>query len=111
VRPVFPSAYLGGASYSEASSFRIEENSDPAAAAIVVPDKVPPPPPAGPRVMSARPEPGRNYTVRSGDFLSRIAVRAYGTVSGITLIIAENNIRNPNLIYVGQVLYIPVYKE
>ena len=45
------------------------------------------------------------YTVKSGDTLSAIA-RRYGTT--VAAIVAENNISNPNLIYVGQVLRITV---
>lgn len=43
------------------------------------------------------------YTVKSGDTLSAIALR-YGTT--IKKIAADNNIKNPNLIHVGQVLKI-----
>ncbi len=47
---------------------------------------------------------GQTYTVRRGDTLSAIALR-YG-VSVWTLVQA-NGIRNPSLIYAGQVLHIP----
>jgi len=45
------------------------------------------------------------YTVKSGDTLSKIATR-YGTT--VRALVTENNISNPNLIIVGQVLRIPV---
>jgi LysM repeat protein len=45
------------------------------------------------------------HVVQYGDTLSRLALR-YGTT--IQAIAARNGIRNVNLIYVGQVLYIPV---
>ncbi|MFZ0546650.1 MAG: LysM peptidoglycan-binding domain-containing protein [Candidatus Promineifilaceae bacterium] len=55
----------------------------------------PPPPPTGG---------GGTYTVQSGDTLSSIAVR-FGTT--VAELVALNNISNPNLIYVGQVLQLP----
>lgn len=45
------------------------------------------------------------YTVKAGDTLSEIAVR-YGTT--YQALASYNNIQNPNLIYVGQQLRIPV---
>ncbi|MFA5528599.1 MAG: LysM peptidoglycan-binding domain-containing protein [Peptostreptococcales bacterium] len=48
------------------------------------------------------------YTVQPGDTLYSIA-RLYG--STVQLIINANNIRNPNLIYPGSVLLIPVEEE
>ncbi|SFC33300.1 LD-carboxypeptidase LdcB, LAS superfamily [Alkalibacterium subtropicum] len=47
---------------------------------------------------------GTTYTVQSGDTLSAIA-RDYGTT--VDPLVSANNISNPNLIYVGQVLDIP----
>lgn len=47
---------------------------------------------------------GFNYTVQWGDTLSAIAVR-YGTT--VYAISQANGIVNPNLIYAGQVLWIP----
>ncbi len=44
------------------------------------------------------------YVVQSGDTLYSIALR-YGT--SVSELVALNNIANPNLIYVGQVLYLP----
>lgn len=44
------------------------------------------------------------YTVRSGDTLSKIAQR-YGTTTAI--LVAYNNIKNPNIIYIGQKIKIP----
>ena len=45
-----------------------------------------------------------NYVVRRGDTLSKIALK-YGTT--VNAIARLNGIRNPNLIYVGQILQIP----
>ncbi len=56
----------------------------------------PPPPPS--------PSPGGTYTVQRGDTLSAIARRFGVTYQAIA---QANNITNPNLIYVGQVLIIP----
>ena len=50
------------------------------------------------------PPPGRTYVVQLGDTLFAIALR-YGTT--VWAIVLANNIPNPNLIYVGQVLVIP----
>ena len=66
-----------------------------------------PDPPSQP---SATPEPEpevretTNYTVKPGDFLSKIAASQGVTVAEI---VAANNLRNPNFIRVGQVLIIP----
>lgn len=48
--------------------------------------------------------PARTYTVKRGDTLSAIAVRFGTTVAALA---AANNITNPNMIQVGQVLTIP----
>lgn len=55
---------------------------------------------------SPSPSPGcpRYYTVQPGDTLSAIAAR-FGTT--VDAIVKANNIKNPNLIYVGQRLIIP----
>lgn len=47
---------------------------------------------------------GQTYTVQAGDTLNRIA-RRYGV--DVTVLARVNNLRNPNLIYAGQVLRIP----
>jgi phage tail protein X len=51
----------------------------------------------------------RSYAVRPGDTLSGIAQRFYGRAADWTVVYAANRtkIRNPGLIYVGQVLSIP----
>ena len=70
----------------------------PTAAPTVVPSErpTPAPPPATPRP--------RTYKVRSGDTLSAIAAR-FGTT--VAKLVALNNIANPSLLRVGQVLKIP----
>lgn len=52
---------------------------------------------------------GQNYTVKKGDCLWNIAKRFYGNGSKYTVIYNANKskIKNPNLIYPGQVLWIP----
>lgn len=47
------------------------------------------------------------YTVQSGDWLSKIAGRAYGDIMAFSKIAQANNISNPDLIEVGTVLKIP----
>src|SRR5947209_6591088 len=55
----------------------------------------------------AQATPGSNYTVQQGDTLSGIAQQAYGDSNQWEAISNANNITDPNLIYAGQVLYIP----
>ncbi len=52
---------------------------------------------------------GQNYTVKRGDCLWNIAKKYYGNGSKYTTIYNANRdkIKNPNLIYPGQVLWIP----
>lgn len=47
------------------------------------------------------------YTVSEGDWLSKIAGRAYGDPLVYDRIVKANNLQNPDLIEVGQVLKIP----
>lgn len=55
-------------------------------------------------------EAGRDYTVVRGDTLWSIAKRAYGKGSLYTHILSKNKmIKDPNRIYVGQVIFIPPY--
>ena len=60
------------------------------------------PPPATPPPATPPPTSG-TYVVQAGDTLSRIAIRFNTTVAAL---VQANNIVNPNLIYVGQVLQI-----
>ena len=51
---------------------------------------------------------GDSYTVVEGDWLSKIAARAYnGDLLAYTKLAQANNIQNPDLIYPGTVLKIP----
>ncbi|MBI3103779.1 LysM peptidoglycan-binding domain-containing protein [Candidatus Daviesbacteria bacterium] len=50
---------------------------------------------------------GTTYTVVAGDWLSKIADRAYGDLYAYDKIAKANNIQNPDLIEVGMVLTIP----
>lgn len=50
---------------------------------------------------------GDTYTVVQDDWLSKIAGRAYGDIFAYDKIAKANNIANPDLIEVGQVLKIP----
>lgn len=51
------------------------------------------------------------YTVESGDTLYGIAVRMYGNGEAYPLIQQANQLTNPNLIQVGQVLIIPAFAD
>ena len=55
-------------------------------------------------VSAPTPPPTQTYTVKAGDTLTAIALK-FGTT--VAAIVAANNIANPNLISVGQVLVIP----
>jgi LysM repeat protein len=61
-------------------------------------------PPSEPTTSDPEPTPDRSYTVKAGDFLSKIAASQGSTVAAI---VEANNLANPNLIRVGQVLTIP----
>ncbi len=75
----------------------------PAAGTVVTP--VPSTPaPSTPVPATAVPQPGGQYTVKAGDNLFRIAAQ-FGTT--VAALVQANNIVNPNLIYVGQVLVVP----
>ncbi len=64
----------------------------------------PAPTPVVPATATPIPPPTTAYTVARGDTLARIALRFNSTV---TQLVTLNNLRNPNLIYIGQVLNIP----
>ena len=70
------------------------------------PTAVPPGPTATPGPVQPTPVPPaqQTYVVQPGDNLTRIAARFNTTVQAI---VQANNIVNPNLIFVGQVLVIP----
>jgi len=62
------------------------------------------------RLEVANPEPeARFYTVKKGDYLSKIAKEMYGDASKYPVIFEANKpmLKDPNLIYPGQVLRIP----
>lgn len=62
-----------------------------------------------PATSSPAPSASQTYTVKSGDCLWNIAKKYYGNGSKYTVIYEANKskIKNPNLIYPGQVLTIP----
>jgi len=56
------------------------------------------------------PPPGKQfYTVKKGDYLSKIAKEVYGNANKYSIIFEANKpmLKDPNLIYPGQVLVIP----
>jgi len=60
--------------------------------------------------VAAPPEPAKQfYTVKKGDYLSKIAKEVYGNANKYMVIFEANKpmLRDPNLIYPGQVLVIP----
>lgn len=57
-----------------------------------------------PELLEYTPPVGSQYVVKSGDTLTKIS-KKYGTT--IKQIVSANNIKNPDLIYVGEVLIIP----
>jgi len=68
------------------------------------PDPTPTATPSPAPTSTPVPEEGFWYTVRSGDTLGAIAAR-YGTTT--SALVAANKLRNANIIYVGQRLWIP----
>jgi hypothetical protein len=108
ILPVFSSAYEGSALYSSVGSFRIEQTDDPRAPSLELPEPAPVNVPAAARLRAIA---GHSYTVQPGDTLFRIAIQAYGSASQSAIIIDANNLENPNLIFVDQVLYIPSQLE
>jgi lipoprotein-anchoring transpeptidase ErfK/SrfK len=72
--------------------------------ATVTPTQIPTATPTPPPTVI--PTPNGTYTVQAGETLGKIAAK-FGMPYGY--LAEENNIPNPNLIYVGQVLTIPVW--
>jgi hypothetical protein len=129
VRPVFSSAWEGSAAYSDVSFFKIEEikteeipagRESPAAAVLEIevpetspvkraPVKTPPETKSAAAVqaVSQTPSPRRVYIVRPGDTLGRIAGLVYGDPFRWPEIYEANDIKNPDLIYIDQALFIP----
>jgi LysM repeat protein len=83
----------------------------PPVAAPAPPTSAPSPPAAAPAPPAgAQPPLGTapaTYTVQPGDSLSKIARQVYGDPTKYPLIQKANNLVNPSLIHVGQVLVIP----
>lgn len=73
-------------------------------APTAVPPTAEPPGPATPQPPPPTSTPGTTYVVQPGDTLTRIAAR-FGTT--VQVLVQANNIVNPDLIFVGQVLVIP----
>ena len=65
--------------------------------------------PQTPQPVNPAVEQGKTYTVQSGDTLWKIAKQFYGNGSQYSKIVGANSdkIKNPNLIYPGQVFSIP----
>lgn len=71
--------------------------------------RTPPPPPKKPKAPKAKKPVHRTHTVVSGDWLSKIAGRYLGNVTRWPEIyeLNKSEIKNPDLIYPGQVFKIP----
>ncbi len=81
----------------------------PAVCCVTVPEAAPSLISPAPSLISPAPGAGRSYTVAPGDCLWKIAQKYFGTGSKWDVIYQANAsiIKNPSLIYVGQVLVIP----
>ena len=104
VRPVFSSVYEGaaGADSLPVASFRIEKTGDPGAQLLELPEPAPVRTPSGGNAV-----PGGNYIVQTGDTLAGIAGQVYNLAGYWRIIANANNIPDPDLIEVNQVLYLP----
>ena len=62
-----------------------------------------------PPVVTPPPPEKQFYTVKKGDYLSKIAKQVYGNANKYNIIFEANKpmLKDPNLIYPGQVLVIP----
>jgi hypothetical protein len=103
--PLAPGSSPGGddaASPSPAGTV-VPATGSPDAAPTAGPTAAPSPRPTATPAPSTTPRP-KSYKVRSGDTMTAIAIRFGTTVAEIS---ALNNIANPSLIRVGQVLRIP----
>ena len=103
--PLAPGSSPGGdeaASPAPAGTV-VPATGSPSSAPTSEPTAAPTPRPAPTPAASTTPRP-KTYKVRSGDTLSAIASRFGTTIAEIS---ALNNIANPSLIRVGQVLRIP----
>jgi nucleoid-associated protein YgaU len=66
-----------------------------------------------PTVVTPPPPEKQYYTVKKGDYLSKIAKEVYGNANKYNVIFEANKpmLKDPNLIYPGQVLVIPPLKK
>lgn len=66
-----------------------------------------------PPVVTPPPPEKQYYTVKKGDYLSKIAKEVYGNANKYNIIFEANKpmLKDPNLIYPGQVLVIPPLEE
>ncbi len=68
---------------------------------------------AQPAPVAPPPSEKQFYTVKKGDYLSKIAKEVYGNANKYNIIFEANKpmLKDPNLIYPGQVLVIPPLEE
>lgn len=75
---------------------------------LVIPQRITPQAPRqAPPPAPARPAGGRRHTIAAGQTLSAIALYVYGDAARWRVIADANKIRNPHLIYPGQVIVLP----
>jgi len=67
----------------------------------------PQPQPAPAALANSRTPPSNVYIVLPGDTLARIAAKVYGNALRWPELVEANGIKNPDLIYIDQALYIP----
>ena len=90
-----------------AANPEIKKEAVPAAKPEIKPDVKPSSPPVRPAPSSANAKTGRNYTIQAGDTLGIVAKQYYGDHMQWPRIAEANNIQNPDLIYPGQVFFVP----
>lgn len=88
----------------------VEEIATPDPQTTAIEQKLEPAEPSGQSVAEI-PQIPQEYTVKQGDFLSKIAQEVYGTEKFWPVLAHVNNINNPNILYAGTRLTLPAPEE